>query len=70
MCYQVFEAIGNHFKTDHSQRYVRINFLAYHLFIRVLCAVLVVDFVGILSPTFHNASLFTNLLHGDYNTNI
>jgi len=44
--------------------------LAYHLFIRVLCAVLVVIFVGILSPTFHNATLFTNLLHGDYNTNI
>jgi len=45
-------------------------FLAYHLFICVVCAVLVVVFVGILSPTFHNATLFTNLLHCDYNTNI
>jgi len=44
-------------------------FLAYHLFIRNLYAVLVVVFVGILSPTFHNATLFINLLHGDYNTN-
>jgi len=52
--------------TIHNGIYV---FLAYNLFIRVLCAVLVVVFVGILSPTFHNATLFQKLLHGDYNTN-